>query len=236
MQQKRFRTSFIILFPLLLVLLIILKSCGSGKISEGVIEYEVTYPDFQGSDMMKGMLPGKMTMKFKDGKFVTTVSKGKSIKTIFIADCRNKTLISAFQFGTKKLYVVLTEKEINKMLKEFPKVEYLDIKGRDSLAGFFCKKKVAVFEDISYKESELWYTEEIDLPNPNWCYPYKEITGVLLRCDLDRYGLRMNLKAKSFKEESVADEDFEVPAGFKRVRFADLEKEIKKLFNMAISQ
>lgn len=216
--------------------LLLFTSCGSNKVSEGVIEYEVSYPYLNANDFMVRMLPNKMTMKFKDGKFKTVVSKGKSIRTEFIADCNNKTLITAFQFGTKKLMVELTESEIKSMLKEFPKVTYLDISDSDTLVGFNVNKKDAVFEDISYPEAELWYTNEIDLPNANWCYPYSDIKGVLLKYEIERYGLRMQLKAISFKEESIDNSEFNGPEGFKKVKLKDFEEEVKKLFGMVAPQ
>jgi len=215
--------------------IVLLASCGSGKVAEGVIEYEVTYPYLNASDFMVKMLPNKMTMRFKDGKWKTTVSKGKSIKTEFFADCKNKTLATAFQFGTKKLLVDLTESEIKGMLKEFPKLTYLEVNDKDTLVGLDVRKKVAVFEDISYPEAELWYTEDIDLDNANWCYPYSEIKGVLLQYEIERYGLRMRLKATSFKEEAVDDAEFNLPTGYKKVQLKNFEAEVKKIFGMVIS-
>lgn len=228
--MSNFRLSYLLFSALLL-----LASCGEKKVTEGVIEFEVTYPYLNASDFMVKMLPNKMTMKFKDGKFKTVVSKGKSIRTEFIADCKNKTLATAFQFGAKKLSVDLTESEIKSMLKEFPSVTYLDVNDKDTCAGFNIRKKVAVFEDIGYPESELWYTDEIDIPNANWCYPYSDIKGVLLMYEIERYELRMRLKAVSFRAESVDDAEFNLPTGFKKVKLNSFEKEVKKIFGMVIS-
>ncbi len=213
-----------------------LASCGEKQITEGVLEYEVTYPYLNSGDFMVKMLPNKMTMKFKDGKFKTVVSKGKSIRTEFIADGNKKTLETAFQFGTKKLRVNLTEAEIKGMLKEFPHVTYIDIADKDTLAGFTCYKKDAVFEDIAYPESELWYTHDIKLDNANWCYPFSEIDGVLLQYEIERYGLRMRLKATKFKAEEVDDSEFNAPNGFKQVNMKEFETEVKKIFGMVISE
>ncbi|HYG53462.1 MAG TPA: hypothetical protein VD905_21385, partial [Flavobacteriales bacterium] len=199
-------------------------------------EYEVSYPYLNASDFMVKMLPSKMTMRFKNNKFKTTVSKGKSIKTEFISDCRNKTMATAFKFGTKKLMVDLTEPEIKGMLKEFPKVTYLDVNDKDTLAGFDVLKKVAVFEDISYPESELWYTNDIELENANWCYPYSDIDGVLLQYEIERYGLRMRLKAIRFRAESIDDSEFNLPTGYKKVKLKDFESEVKKIFGMVITE
>lgn len=215
--------------------ILLLTACGNGKVTEGIIEYEVSYPYLNASDFMVKMLPNKMTMRFKDNKWKTTVSKGKSIKTEFFSDCKNKTLSTAFQFGTKKLLVELTESEIKGMLKEFPELTYIDINDRDTICGFNVMKKDAVFEDIAYPEAELWYTDEIDIENANWCYPYSEIKGVLLQYEIERYGLRMRLKATHFRDEPVDDSEFNLPAGYKKVKLKNFESEVKKIFGMVIS-
>jgi hypothetical protein len=211
-----------------------LKSCGSSAYAEGILEYEVSYPYFNGTDLILKMLPSKMTMKFKDGKFRTTITKGSRIRMDFISDCNKKTMISAFQFGSKKIAVSLNESEIKAMLKEFPKVVYIDIPETDTLAGFNCQKKAAVFEDISYPDCELWFTSEIDIPNANWCYPFSDIKGVLLQYEVERYNMRMRLKAKRFLDESVPDEEFNTPQGYKTVKLKDFEDEVKR-FTMMMS-
>ena len=39
------------------------------NISEGTIEYDVTYPELDSGNIMLEMLPSTMVMQFKDGKF-----------------------------------------------------------------------------------------------------------------------------------------------------------------------
>jgi len=212
-----------------------LVACGGNKVTEGVIEYEVTYPYLDGSSFMVRMLPSKMTMKFKNGKFKTIVSKGKQLRTEFISDCKKKTLATAFQFGNKKMLVELNDKEIKGMLGEFPKVTYIDVQGKDTLLGFNVKKKDAVFENIVSPEAEIWYTDDIELENANWCYPYSDIKGVLVQYELERYGLRMRLKAKKFTQEEVDDKEFELPTGYDRVKLRDFEEEMKTRMGMFVS-
>lgn len=221
---------------LLIVSVFFLASCGKKEITEGVIEYEVSYPYLNANDFMVKMLPNKMTMKFKDGKFKTSVTKGKSIRTELISDCKAKTIQTAFQFGTKKICVELTEAEIKSMLKEFPSVTYIDVNDKDTLVGFDCLKKEAVFENIAYPEAELWYTNDIKIENANWCYPYSDIKGVLLMYEIERYGLRMRLKATKFKEEEIDDSEFNAPSGFKKVALKDFEDEVKKIFGMVLPE
>jgi hypothetical protein len=174
-------------------------------------------------------------MKFKNGKFKTSVTKGKRLRTEFISDCKNKTLAAIFQFGSKKMLVELNKHEIKAMLNEFPKVTYIDIKDNDTLLGFHVRKKDAVFEDAAYPEAEIWYTDEIELENANWCYPYSGIKGVLLQYEVERYGVRMRLKANKFTEEEIDDREFQLPPGFDRVKLRDFETEMKARMGLFVS-
>ena len=47
-----------------------------GRISEGMIEYEVTYPKLDPTSILIELLPTKMTMSFKDDKFTTDLAAG----------------------------------------------------------------------------------------------------------------------------------------------------------------
>jgi hypothetical protein len=213
---------------------LVLASCTNSNITEGVIEYEISYPGLDISEFMLKMLPSKMIMKFKDNKFKTIISKGKMNTTALIADCHNKTLLSSFRFGNKKLMVDFTQKEINTMLNELPLVTYLDVKGKDTCAGFNVLKKVAVFKEVNSAPAELWYTNEIELENPNWIYPYNKINGVLLMYELERYGLRMRFKATKFINESIDDAEFEAPIGFKKVSFKEYDESVRDISGIFI--
>jgi GLPGLI family protein len=51
----------------------------------------------------------------------------------------------------------------------------------DTIAGYPCRKAVAVFDRLQQREIELWYTDQISITDPNWFGPFAAVPGVLLR-------------------------------------------------------
>jgi hypothetical protein len=217
-------------------MMLFLQSCGDGKIHEGTVEYEVSYPYFnkEGS-FLSSMLPQKATFRFKGNKWMMQVKRGRAFSSAFIVDCEAKTMTTLFQFGSKKKYSVMTEAEVLKRRDEkFPKPSYMHTNEGDSIAGFFCRKSIALFEELGQPEATLYYTDAIGIENPNWCFPYHEITGVFMVYELEQWGLRTRFTAEKFDPAPVEDSMFEVPSGYKKVPVADLEKEMEEMFGAIV--
>ena len=99
----------------------------------------------------------------------------------------------------------------------------------DTIAGYVCKRAVAIFDKIDEKEIDLWYTDQIEMTNPNWYGPFAEIKGVLLRYDLVQYGMRMRLDAISVTPGEVDQAKFVIKTDYTAVPAAVLHKELKEV-------
>ena len=210
---------------------VFLSSCGGEEeVTQGVIEFEITYPYYQGSGFMASMLPDKMIMTFKDGVYKTEVSKGNLFKSAFIVDCNNKTLTNLFHFGTKNIYCVMKEKSVKEMLKKAPRPQYLETNDGDSLAGFLCKKTVAYYEEVEQPDVAIYSTADIKIPNSNWWTPFHEIEDVLLEYEVEQFDFRMRFTAVKFTVTEVEDSAFDVPSQYKKVSLKKIEKELHEVF------
>jgi hypothetical protein len=220
------RISTYAIFSALFVLF--LSSCSDGRIHEGTLEFEVTYPNIRAGSFRANMMPDKMTMKFKDNKFRTEVKKGRIMSTIFIIDCEAKTVTTLFQLGRNvKLYHVLNESEAKRKAAEFPTPIYMHTNEGDSLAGFLCRRSVAIYDQMGYPDVNLMHTDMIGLDQANWWTPFTDIEGVLLDYEVERYGIRMRFTANKFIEGEVEEKEFEIPEGYKLVTMEELEKEME---------
>lgn len=208
-----------------------LSSCGGEEeITQGVIEFEITYPYYQGSGFMASMLPDKMVMTFKDGVYKTEVSKGSLFSSSFVVDCNNKTVMNLFHFGTKKIYCVMKEKSVKDLLKKAPKPQYLETNDGDSLAGFLCKKTVAYYEEVEQPDVAIYSTSDIKIPNSNWWTPFNEMEDVLLEYEVEQFDFRMRFTAVKFIAKEVDDSEFDVPSQYKKVSLKKIEKELHEVF------
>jgi GLPGLI family protein len=99
----------------------------------------------------------------------------------------------------------------------------------DTIAGYPCRKAVAVFDAMDRAECEIWYTDRIHMANPNWFSPFAEIPGVLLRYDVVQYGLRMRLNAIAVNPSDVDGAKFIRKPDFQEVSAEVLYRELGEI-------
>lgn len=228
----RLKTHISGLFSVTVILsMLFLSSCGSEEeITEGEIEFEITYPYYQGSGFMASMLPDKMIMTFKDGVYKTEVAKGTLFKSAFIVDCNNNTVINLFHFGTKNIFCRMGEKDVKKILAKEPKPQYLETNDGDSLAGFLCTKTVAYYEEVEQPDVAVYTTSDIKIPNSNWWTPFNQLEDVMLEYEIERFDFRMRFTAVKFTKREVSEDEFKVPSQYKKVSIKKIEKELNDVF------
>ena len=202
---------------------------GEAGISEGIINYEVSYPYYDG--LMKEMLPDEMTLTFKDNVYNTELSSGNMFRTSFIADCPAKTLLHSLKFMNTKSKVVLDQEDVVRMLENLPPFTIVETNDVDSVAGFLCSKAIGVFDDISLPDMVILYTNEISIDDVNWCNQFSEIDGVLLAYETEQFGLRTRYRASSIEELKVEDANFEVSSEFEGVTPEEMHVKLANLFS-----
>jgi GLPGLI family protein len=210
--------------------------CDSGlfdkRISEGIIEYEVTYPALDPNDMLAGLMPGTMTLKFKDNKFNTELSAGMGMfKTNFISNSNDYTLINSVKLINKKYATLLHKKDVEKANEKFKNINIIKSDETKEIAGYMCKKAVIVFDDIDMGEFYVYYTDQIKFNDPNWGTPFKDINGIMLEYQMVKYNILMTFTAKSVKKAEVDDAEFKIPDDYEFIPIEDLDKEINNIFD-----
>lgn len=209
-----------------LVLLLALVSCkGSNKtenaLTEGVIEYNAEVVDQ--SHPMAGLAPGSATVKFKDNRLQVEMSTMGIFNTIFISDPSKKTLTQMVKFMDIKNACIQTEADLSLENKDYElKVE--EVKGSKKIAGYNCKKAKATYVNNPTESFDVYYTDELGLDSINNVGPYKQLKGMLMQYRLKKLGLEMSFTATAVKKEEIKDTDFEVPAFYKIVTRAEMEK------------
>lgn len=199
-----------------------------GKRTEGIVEYEVSYPGIEEGNMMAAGLPDEAKYYFKDKKTATALSGMMGMFEIgFIADEENKTAKQSLLIFTNKYVAELSEEGVQKMNSGFIKnVELVDGE-KKKIADYNCKKAKAILENG--KEIDIWYTTELGGPGVNWSNPYTKVLGVLMEFEIEKYGITMKLVAKKITKDPVPDEVFTVPDDYKKMPIEELENIMKTL-------
>lgn len=201
--------------PAILGVVLMASGCGSslfsGRVSEGVIEYGVTFPDMDPDGLMSGMLPDKTTLSFDREHQSMDLSAGMGIfRTSMVVNTPDKVVDYHMSMMGKNLVAILKPRDLLTFDKTPPAMTVIFSEGTDTIAGYPCKKAVLIYADMNEPEKVVWYTDQIAMDTPNWYGPFKDIPGVLMRYEFTQNSIRMRLEAVSVHPGEVKASKFEV--------------------------
>lgn len=200
------------------------KEVNEKFISEGEIEYSAKVVDQNSS--MASMAPNKMTVRFKSDKSCAEMSTGLGLfSTSFISDPSTKTVTQLVKILNKRFMLVLDEKSIEKENAIYD-YQFIPTKETKVISGYNCVKVHVIPNDKKNSPFDIYYTDELNIKDPNFASPFKEIKGVLMEYQMKKFGLEMRFEAKLVKKELVEDKYFQIPSDYKAVS----EKEMRKIF------
>ena len=210
--------------------------CGNSllhrKVTEGVIEYALSFPDYDPNGLMAGMLPEKTTLSFNETQQSAELSAGMGVfRTSLVCDNEKKEGEYRLSVLSKKLVARLQERDIPLFNQEGYAFSIIYTNETDTIAGYPCRKAVAVFDGIDEPAIDLWYTDRIQMENPNWFGPFAEIPGVLLSYEMVQYGMRMHLDATSVTPGPVDPSKFQGKGDFQKVSPEALHQELAEVLS-----
>lgn len=202
------------------------------QVKEGVIEYALTFPDYDPNGLMAGMLPEKTTLYFNEEQQVADLSAGMGVfRTSMVVNTPKQIMDYHMSVMSKKLVSQLGPRDLMLFNKESAALTILYTGATDTIAGYPCKKAIAVYNGIEQPEVELWYTDAIRMDKPNWYSPYTEIPGVLMRYEMVQYGMRMRLNATSVTPGPVDPSKFEAKPDYDKVTPEVLHHELEEVLS-----
>lgn len=218
------------------VLLLFASGCGHSllqrRVTEGVIEYAITFPDYDPNGLMAGMLPEKTTLTFNEEQQAVDLSAGMGVfRTSMVVNTPEKVMDYHMSVMSKRLVAELHPRDLQAFNKESQALTILYTNAVDTIAGYPCRKAVAVYDGIDRPEVDLWYTDGIEMDTPNWYGPFSEIPGVLLRYEMMQYGIRMRLDAVAVKPGPVDASRFAVKDDHEKVAPEVLHHELEEVLS-----
>ncbi|MBI3237503.1 MAG: hypothetical protein HYZ43_01440 [Flavobacteriia bacterium] len=219
------------LFAVALLLLLVTFGCSNEPrvVTEGKIIYAIDYPDCKDNFFLYSILPKEMEVNFKGGKMQSVIKKANLINELLV-DCNDKSFAAYFKYGDEAFNVTLLETDVKSMLGDQQKYTIKMTSIKDTMAGFNVKKAIATSVSDPSDKIDLWYTDEIQVKNSNWYNPFKEIDGFLLAYSIDRYGIRMEFKAKGYEEIEITDEQLAPRKDGVPIPYGDYNKKLDGLF------
>jgi len=201
-------------------------NAGGGKF-EGVITYNITFPNSTLPAEQLAMFPKNSTLSIK-GTNTRTESVSAMGNMIEITNYDKKFTVNLLDMMGKKLAIRKALDEINKDLSKEPKPNIQLTDETKDIAGYKCKKAIITVEKNGKKTSfEIWYTSELGGRETNFGNPlYQDIDGMLMEFTFQERTLTMKYSVSKVEKKSVPDSIFEIPPDYKLTT----EEELKTMF------
>ncbi len=205
---------------------------GGKNINQGEIHYNIDYIGNFGN-VPVDILPKALIVSFKHDKILYEMSSPFGNSGIMNLANPEKNIYDTYVslFTLRLLYEA-------KPGEVFPGFETMDsiVINRTSktsvICGYNCKNAEIKFPQKSNKIYEIWYTDEIDIKNPNAGTPYSSIGGVLMSFYFMMGQAEMHFDAETVYHKDIPDSMFERREKFMKVTRANINKFIKKMVNM----
>ncbi len=215
------------------ILFFLVTSCdkliSDGRVNEGEIEFDVTYPKMSSDNFMIDVLPDKMLLTFQEERYVTEIAAGMGMfRTNFMSDADNMELTQLVKLLNKKHKLTLNNEGVKEMLEKSPKYTVEFTNETKEIAGYKCKKaNITTSDDEKFS---VFYTEDINIKIPNWATPYHEINGVLLEYQMEKYDLCMRFTATNVTTVEVEDEVFENFQDYEEISEQEMDEKLSEIF------
>lgn len=208
--------------PVMLAIILAGTGCGRSFLgsmgTEGTIEYAMFFPDMDPDGLMTDMLPNKATLNFNRDHQSLDLSAGMGIfKSSMVVNTPKQVVDYHMSVMGKSLVAEFRPRDLTSLNKVRPTLAVVHTLARDTIAGLPCKQAFLIYDDISVPEVEVWYTEELDLEQPNWYSPFSEIPGVLMRYEVVQHNIRMRMEASVVRLEPVDSKKFAIKPDHQQV-------------------
>ncbi len=206
-----------ILFILTLLISLSVNAQKKAKPFTGVISFNISFEGRELEPNEKAQMPTEIKTYYGKDNLIRTdqISAMGSVSSISNTATNESTVL--FDMMGQKMAVKSTKKEYDESVKDLKyDVTYTD--DTKTILGYKCKK--AIVKDKDGKEMTVYYTQDINVNNPNANNPaFKDIKGVALEytqptADED---LTLHLTAKEVKKSKVKKSMFTIPAGYKTI-------------------
>ena len=208
------------------------REMGGKYIKQGEIHYNIDYIGYFGA-MPKEVLPKNLIVSFKNNKILFEMISSFGNSGILNLANPDEGIFDTYLslFTLKYFYPVEPGEEFpgfeamsGMSIKKTPKTSVI--------CGFNCKNAEITLPCKKDKVYEVWYTNEINIKNPNAATPYSQIDGVLMSFFFVIGSSELHFEAETVYKKEIPDEAFERRVKFTRVSREEIDKFINKMISL----
>jgi hypothetical protein len=208
------------------------KQKGGKCINQGEIHYNIDYIGNLGS-MPKEVLPKNLIVSFKDDKILfEMISSFGNSGIINLTNPEKGIFDTYFSLFTLKYFYPVQSGE------QFPGFEAM--KGMvlkktsktSVICGFNCKNAEVTLPADRSKVYDIWYTNEINVKNPNTATPFSSIDGILMSFFFFLGPAELHFDAETVYKKEILDESFERREKFIQVSREEIDNFINRMISL----
>lgn len=223
-----------LLIPLTIITLSIFPGCKKsllGSFDEGEIHYKIKYNN-PGNTLPVELMPNTMVVKFKSDKtLMEIITPIGNYGITNIIDPEANTLTTYINFLGFKYYY------LGELGTDVPGIDPMDNlrlekTGQvENINGLDCKHIIASLPG-SEDTFDIWYTNDIDIKDPNNSTPYSEIDGILVNFFYKMGEMIVEFEVENVYERAVAEKDFTKSDKYIRISRDDMDSLISKMMSL----
>ena len=223
-----------LLFILSFIIFIGLFGCKQphlGGFDEGEIHYKIIYNN-PGSALPMELMPSNMVVKFKDDRLIMEITAPIGNSGIFNIVNPDKNEIRTYiNFLNIKYYYQGELGETPPGIDPMPDLKFIRTGETKNIDGLNCKHAIAQIPGVDRK-FDVWYTNDIDLEDPNNSTPYRDIDGILMNFFYKMGDMIVEFEHTGTYQKEVQEKDFVKSDKFLRISRKDMDNIISKFMSL----
>ncbi len=183
--------------------------------------------------MPKEVLPKNLIVSFKNNKILfEMISSFGNSGILNLANSEKGIFDTYFSLFTLKYFYPVQPGE------QFPGFEAMQgilirkTTKTSVICGYNCKNAEVTFPADRNKVYQIWYTNEINIKNPNTATPFSQVDGILMSFFFFLGPAELHFEAETVYKKEIPDEAFERREKFMRVSRDEIDKFINKMISL----
>jgi hypothetical protein len=206
------------------------KEKGGKYIDQGEIHYNIDYIGNIG--VPKDVLPQNLIVSFKKDKILFDMSGIGNSGILNLANPEKGIFDTYFSLFNIKYFYAAEPGELYPGFEAMKGMVIRKTSKTSAICGFNCKNAEVTFPSDREKVFNIWYTNEIDVKNPNAATPFNQIDGVLMSFFFFLGPTELHFDAETVYKKEIPDETFERRDKFIRVSREDINRFINKMISL----
>lgn len=222
---------------LVFLLLLVILGCSTCNIAfrngvdEGIIEYDIVFLDNEKDNPLIALLPTTMTLYFKDDITITRIEGFMGLFSFaYMTDIDANANYTILRILDKTYVCKQKNGNLAYGYSDMQKIKIEETSARKKILEFTCRKALITIINGDINSFNVYYTDEIDIEDPNINNPFHEINGVLLEFQVKMHDINMKFHATSFIEKEIAMECFSLPNNYKSVNKREMHEIMQSFY------